>query len=70
MKLFPILALVLLASCSKTNVPKESTGSNVNGLELSIIEVDGCEYLYSSSPYRAVLAHKGNCKYCTSRAQE
>jgi len=70
MKLFPILALVLLASCSETNVPKEPTGVTLHDLDLSIVEVDGCEYLFAIAPYHSVLTHKGNCKYCAHRAQE
>jgi len=70
MKLFPILAMVLLASCTaETDVLKEPTVVTINGLDLSIVEVDGCEYLYGDLVNRAVLTHKGNCKYCATRAQ-
>ncbi len=70
MKLFPILAMVLLASCTaETDVPKEPTGVTLHGLNLSLVEVDSCEYLFAIAPYHSVLTHKGNCKYCATRAQ-
>lgn len=39
--------------------------------EITIQEIDGCEYLVvnGKANQEPAITHKGNCKYCTMRAQ-
>lgn len=37
---------------------------------LSVVEIDGCEYIFISAGYSSMLAHKGNCRFCTERYQK
>lgn len=62
--LFVICCLVLFVSCdSKTAV--ESQVYIGSGISVAII--DSCEYLYRDGGYNALLAHKGNCRFCVER---
>jgi len=38
--------------------------------KLTTIVYDSCEYVVGCDAYHAVLAHKGNCKYCKQRREE
>ena len=64
--LYLVLALVMCVGCeSETQRSKEILD------KYQVIEIDSCEYILSKSPnadYGWVMAHKGNCKYCTKRA--
>ena len=57
--------ILLLTGCLPT---KQESYQDWASRELETIEYDGCEYvtngLHNAS---AVLAHKGNCKYCARR---
>jgi len=48
--------------------------TNFIDASLSVIEYDGCEYVYSRTLSfngdSAMLAHKGNCKYCLERRKK
>lgn len=60
-----IAILLLLAGCLPT---KQESYQDWASRELETIEYDGCEYVTSRlRKANAVLAHKGNCKYCTKR---
>jgi len=61
-----ILIIAIIFSCSSDFEPEG--GSMLDKRGYNIIVVDSCEYLYShSGMYTAVLAHKGNCKFCKAR---
>lgn len=63
------------ASYNQTQVKKnENTGEvtyTIRGVELHVVEIDGCEYLIGigQAGYAGYgfLTHKGNCKYCEER---
>jgi hypothetical protein len=72
-----VLAMLLILSIVITGFYLSFRGVNIapdNGSvpSLSVIEYDGCEYLYSRiygvNGESSLLAHKGNCKYCAARA--
>ena len=50
-----IAVVICFCSCGKSDFKTENNGSMYS---FNTIEVDGCEYLVSSSKF----AHKGNCK--------
>ena len=66
MKKLIILLSIAFVSCSKE---KENTRVKTDWIEehglghgLSIVNVDGCEYVFKKSGYSGGLAHKGDCK--------
>ncbi len=60
--LLGLLLIVLTSSCT-TNVSKKTSEYTINGYDLSIFEIDGCEYVGMSIGWNnGVLTHKGNCK--------
>lgn len=59
------VSMLLLIGCLST---KQESYQAWASLELETIEYDGCEYVTSRlRKANAVLAHKGNCKYCARR---
>ena len=70
--LYTLLVTFLFCGCSEPNVNVKSTDYILNGLgsRIKVIEVDNCEYLFYESGYQMAIAHKGNCKYCTKRANK
>lgn len=56
------IGFILLLSCTE----QPENGPVVKGAEaldaVSVIEVDGCEYVWAKGGYGGGLAHKGNCK--------
>jgi hypothetical protein len=62
-KILLAVILLTLASCREPNVKNERTeyviraGSN----PLTIVTIDGCQYLYGDWGNATVLTHKGNC---------
>ena len=63
MKKLLFISVVLLCSCVK----EPRTVTNVGGTSFDVIEIDSCEYVIGSAPYKGYMAHKGNCKYCKQR---
>lgn len=63
-KLLLILAVLVLYSCTESNVVKQKTEYVVRsgGYNVQIIVMDSCEYLYGDWGNATVLTHKGNCK--------
>ena len=63
-KLIIFACIACMIGCTMSNIKKESTEFVVvTGLApLSVITVDGCEYLYGPWKTATVLTHKGNCK--------
>jgi hypothetical protein len=70
--LFIGLALGLLISCAD-NVKRSETGHTIYGSPISVLEIEGCEYLEFSNGART---HKGNCNNpihkctCTCEVEE
>ena len=62
-KLFIAVMLLTLASCYEPNVKREITDYVVTSKRrpLTIISVDGCQYLFGDWGGATVLTHKGNC---------
>lgn len=60
-----LLLLALLAMIMAGCVKKGHKGGSVDGYDIVI--VDSCEYIISTYNYGGVLAHKGNCRFCTER---
>jgi hypothetical protein len=58
-----VCMLFVLSSCNKSNVETKSTKYIIaNGYgPVSIVTIDGCEYLYGDWGHATVLTHKGNC---------
>lgn len=62
-------------SYNQTQVKEnENTGEVtyiIRGVELHVVEIDGCEYLighrYITDGSEGYITHKGNCKYCEER---
>lgn len=71
--IFPILIIGALWSCERSTPEVKSINSlgkfpyNSNIDELSVVEIDGCEYIVCNAFGNKDIAitHKGNCKYCT-----
>ncbi len=70
MRKYILLIAVALSSCAEpkqeSKEPKIiSVNNGYSGLQ--VVEIDGCEYVYNSQYQRAIICHKGNCKYCAKR---
>ena len=63
MKKLLLLALfaMIMVGCEE----KGYKGGNVDGFDIVI--VDSCEYIISTYAHGGVMAHKGNCRFCTER---
>jgi hypothetical protein len=57
-------AIIILASCKGSNVQTKDTNYKIGalGYTLEVIELEGCEYLYTRIDRGAIMCHKGNCK--------
>jgi hypothetical protein len=62
-KIFLAVMVLAFASCEEPNVEAKSTNYRINPVNssLTIITVDGCQYLYGNWGPGTVLTHKGNC---------
>lgn len=62
-KLFIAVMLLTLASCYEPNVKKESTGYVISADKrpLTIVNIDGCQYLWGDWGRESIFTHKGNC---------
>ena len=62
-KLFIVLTLLTLTSCTDSNVETKTTtiqvGDYINPMR--IIVIDSCQYLWGDWGNATVLTHKGNC---------
>lgn len=58
-----ILIVMLLASCSESNVETKPTTYRVgdNSTPVQVVTIDNCQYLYGPWGNATVLTHKGNC---------
>lgn len=69
MKKITILCIaIFLMGCETKNATEQSTDVAINGQDVYVYTIDGCEYighLYGANNDWA--AHKGNCKYCAER---
>lgn len=62
---FAVAIACILTGCLQK---KQKTYQDWASRELMTIEYDGCEYVTTGLiSANAVLAHKGNCKYCARR---
>jgi len=60
-----LIVTLFITSCREPNVPKSSTKYRISmDTELSILELEGCEYYYIENDYSTIIdmEHKGNCK--------
>ena len=76
-----LLVAVIFCGCEEqttTNTEVKSINSlgsfpyNSNIDELSIVEIDNCEYIVCNA-YRnkdITITHKGNCKFCAERSKK
>lgn len=60
-----IIALALLAMMMVGCEKKGYKGGSVDGYDIVI--VDSCEYIISTYAHGGIMAHKGNCRFCTER---
>lgn len=62
-KLFIAVMLLTLASCHEPNVKVKNTNYVISEDRgpLTILIVDGCQYIYGDWGNATVLTHKGNC---------
>ena len=72
---YVLLVAVIFCGCDDMNRAEErskvfKTAVEVNGYQISIIEFDSCQYLISGVGYSQMMAHKGNCKFCTERSKK
>ena len=61
--LFIAVMLLTLASCYEPNVKKESTNDVISPEHrpLTIVNIDGCQYLLGDWGRESIFTHKGNC---------
>jgi len=65
---YVLLAVVFLVGCDMhTNINKKTTGLKYYGQDISVFEIDSCEYVYISNGNASWGSHKGNCKFCLQR---
>ena len=69
MKKILIIPILLLISCTESNVDKKKTKLVVIDTysPVEIVVIDSCEYLFGPWGNATVLTHKGNCKFCKNR---
>jgi hypothetical protein len=72
MKALIILLTLVFVSCSGINShtvqPTKTLSEIVPFGELTIIELDNCEYIaFQLGNHNGAVTHKGNCKYCLAR---
>lgn len=62
-KLFIAVMLLTLVSCHEPNVQTKTSTHRVGpfGKQLSVIEIEGCEYFFGDYDRGALFTHKGNC---------
>ena len=62
-KVFIAVMLLTLASCHEANVEEESTGYVISADKrpLTIVNIDGCQYLWGDWGRESIFTHKGNC---------
>lgn len=58
-KLWFWILVTTLMSC-EDNVKRSDSGYSIQGSAITILEIDGCEYLYKA--VSGDFTHKGNCK--------
>ena len=70
MKYLFLLVVVVLVGCDQENKNATTKESDVKfrGSDVSIIEIDSCEYIYFFLGKGPGFTHKGNCKYCAERS--
>lgn len=61
--LFIAVMLLTLASCYEPNVKRKSTGYVIKAgsSPITIVNIDGCQYIFGDWSHATVLTHKGNC---------
>jgi hypothetical protein len=61
--LYTLLVVFLMVGCVEQTDQKVKTTKIQSGInQLSIVEIDGCEYIVYDSYKAGGLTHKGNCK--------
>lgn len=57
--LFLLSVLVYLFTSCQDNVKRSNSGYSLQGSAITILEIDGCQYLYKAAS--GDFTHKGNC---------
>lgn len=66
---YVLLAVVLFVGCDMdTTINTKTTGLKYYGRDISVFEIDSCEYIYVSNLDASWGSHKGNCKFCLQRS--
>ena len=69
MKYYLLLAFIalIMVGCRHPQIPE----TKVLPYGFVVVEIDSCEYIgTSSSLYRDLFSHKGNCRFCKERRQK
>jgi len=68
MKTLLFLISIIFVGCESRNYT-ETPISVISGNNISVIQIDSCEYLYAYTGGHTgyMFTHKGNCKFCTQR---
>lgn len=59
--------VLMMVGCHHPRIPE----TKVLPYGFVVVEIDSCEYIgTSSSRYRDLFSHKGNCRFCKERRQK
>jgi len=68
---FTFLVFVIFCSCETKNVNIQKTFTTINNRDISIYEIDSCEYIGNVyGGHGDMITHKGNCKFCVERSKK
>jgi hypothetical protein len=68
---FALIVCFIFCSCETKNVSIQKTFTTINGREISVYEIDSCEYIGNVyGGHGDMIAHKGNCKFCAERSKK
>ena len=60
-KLCIVLILLTFTSCQDCSVGTEKTLHKIGNRPISIIKIEGCEYIFVEYGQSALFCHKGDC---------
>jgi len=60
-KIFLILLSFIITGCGSITRREETHYRKIDGMEIQILKIDSCEYLYGPWGNATVLTHKGDC---------
>jgi hypothetical protein len=66
-----LLGIMIFCSCETKNVSIQKTSTEISGREISVYEIDSCEYIGTIHKEAGdMITHKGNCKFCSERSKK